>query len=468
MPQDNTSNEPSPTRIDAVEVTSDTLTSRAGLALFVRYLKAIDLAPHLERLFGSLRKNRKGLPVSEVFRQMICFFVDGTSRHLVHFDRLRQDPGYAATIETSPERMASSHAVKRFLRSFWWPRIWLFRRLLLKLFLWRLDQRRPELIVLGLDTTVLNNDESQRRHGVQPTYRGVEGFAPLLLTWERYVVDAVLRGGAKHSNHGTTAPQMVRKAVGQIRKHYREDVPIVIRCDAGFFDDAFFAVLEELGVGFIGGGRLYEDLQPVVENSDAAVWGEYVGGDQVWDFLEFGDRRRAWQRFRRALYLCPRGDGAGLLLAFARPETVLYTNLGTGGKIDELLHRSGQGGLAEATALIKLYHARGVDELVIRASKDFAAEELPCKRFNMNAAYYYTLLLSLFLFEAFKEDVAQEVVPLSSYPTTVRRRLIDVAGKIVRHAGQTVLKVTEATYNQLRLAQLWRLSGAPPRFAWAH
>ena len=62
--------------IDGVEVTSDTLTSRGGLSLFVRYLRNIAIYPVLERLFGSMRKSAKGQPVSEVFKQVFCFFLN--------------------------------------------------------------------------------------------------------------------------------------------------------------------------------------------------------------------------------------------------------------------------------------------------------------------------------------------------------------------------------------------------------
>jgi hypothetical protein len=87
--------------IDGVEATSDTLTSRGGLTLFVRYLRNITIYPVLERLFNSTRKNAKGQPVSEVFKQVFCFLLDGTSRHLVYFDALKKDEGYAAAIETA-------------------------------------------------------------------------------------------------------------------------------------------------------------------------------------------------------------------------------------------------------------------------------------------------------------------------------------------------------------------------------
>jgi hypothetical protein len=82
----------------------------------------------LETFFGSIRRNRKGQPVSEIFKQLFCFFLDGTSRHLVHFDALARDAGYAGVTETRADRMLSSHAVKRFFGAFWWPRIYLLRR----------------------------------------------------------------------------------------------------------------------------------------------------------------------------------------------------------------------------------------------------------------------------------------------------------------------------------------------------
>jgi hypothetical protein len=135
--------------IDGVGVTSDTLTSRGGLSLFVRYLRNIGVMWYLERLFGSIRKNAKGQAVGEIFKQLFCFFLDGTSRHLVQFDRLKEDAGYAVAMETASERMMSSHGIKRFLCAFSWSRIWLFRRFLQALFLWRLRLEKPEAVVLG-------------------------------------------------------------------------------------------------------------------------------------------------------------------------------------------------------------------------------------------------------------------------------------------------------------------------------
>ncbi len=143
--------------IQGILPTDDQLTDRAGLSLF-----------------GKLRKNSKGLPITELFVQMLCFFMDGTSRHLVWFDQLKDDESYSAVLGT--ERLASLHTMKRFIGSFLYWRVYLFRKLLQDLFIWRLKLTKPPVIVLGLDTTVLDNDDAEQHHRVEPTYKKVTGF----------------------------------------------------------------------------------------------------------------------------------------------------------------------------------------------------------------------------------------------------------------------------------------------------
>ena len=147
-------------KIRRIETTSDRLTGRAGLSLFVAYMHGIHIFSWFDRWFGSIRKNRKGLPITELFKQVLCFFVDGTSRRLTYFDQLSQDEGYAGSIETDRAHMASSHQVKRFFQAFAWTRVFLFRRLLHTLFVWRLKINRPDVIELGIDTMVTRTTSS--------------------------------------------------------------------------------------------------------------------------------------------------------------------------------------------------------------------------------------------------------------------------------------------------------------------
>jgi len=52
------------------------------------------------------------------------------------------------------------------------------------------------------------------------------------------------------------------------------------------------------------------------------------------------------------------------------------------------------------------------------------------------------MVIAFFLCEALKEDVCAPVVAVNSYATTMRRKVLEVAGKIVSHAGTITLKVT--------------------------
>ena len=76
-------------KIDKIGVTDDTLTGRGGMALFVKYLNSVEIYPILQSLFGDIRRNNKGLAVWNIFKQIFCWFYDGTSRHLNYFDQLK-------------------------------------------------------------------------------------------------------------------------------------------------------------------------------------------------------------------------------------------------------------------------------------------------------------------------------------------------------------------------------------------
>lgn len=451
-------------KIHRIETTTDCLTGRAGLALFVAYLHSIQIFNWFDRWFGSIRKSRKGIGIPELFKQVLCFFVDGTSRRLAYFDQLSQDDGYAGSIETAKKNMASSDQIKRFFKAFAWTRVFLFRRLLQTLFIWRLRITQPDVIELGIDTMVMDNDDAKCRHGVKPTYKKKKGFQPLQMNWGRFIVDAVFRSGDKHSNHGNAVPNMIRHMVLKIRFEYRGDVPIIIRMDSGFFDQKIFTLCETLHVGYICGGKVYKDIKQMADSWEKPQWKRFESGKKkAWQYIEFGCRQGNWKTFRRAIFCrLMHDDNKQLYLPGFRPDTVIITNIGQGQAIDNMLRKFGALEYLTTKGLVACYHERGSDELANRALKDFGHEQLPFKRFAPNAAWYYTMLVGHFLLESFKEDVSAPVLSIGSYASTVRRRLIDIAGKIVFHSGKTILKVSKACLESLRLPELFsRCQTAP-------
>jgi len=442
-------------KISKVDVTEDTLTGRGGVALFVRYLSQVNLYALLVEAFGRIRRSEKGQPIWNIFKQIFCFFYDGTSRHLVYFDQLKRDEGYAAVIENTSGEMICSHQVKRFFKSFSWLCGGVFRKILKQLFIWRLKIEKPEQIELTVDLMILDNDEAAKRHGVKPTYKNVKGFGSLQILWNRKVVDAVFRGGNKHSNAEHTALKMVTELVDLIRRKYREDVPIIIRMDSGFFDKDNLAALDRLNVGVICTGKIYDHVKEYVGGLPREGWKSYDNGHQEWEYIEFGYRYDSWKKYYRAIYTRPVYEGKQRLLDFARPDNIIVTNLGVNPEVVKGCDAQKRKGLIGVESIIHSHHQRGADELPHRGLKDFGFEELPFERFAPNTAFYYCMLISFFLFETFKEDVLEEVLPVVSYATTVRRKAVDFAAKIITTSRGIILKVTQAVMDSLHFDKLW-------------
>ena len=131
------------TEINKIETTNDTINVRGGLLFITKYLKKINLLSLLSDAFSFFRKSKKGRPLPNIFKQIICFFIDGTSFTLSYFDEIKEDSGYAAVIEEEKKELQSSHSINRFFNKFTKKSIYLFRKIFLTLFIWCLTIEKP-------------------------------------------------------------------------------------------------------------------------------------------------------------------------------------------------------------------------------------------------------------------------------------------------------------------------------------
>jgi len=203
---------------------------------------------------------------------------------------------------------------------------------------------------------------------------------------------------------------------------------------------------------------MYADVKNYIEKVPTDEYKKF-NGSGIWNYLELGNKLKSWTKFRRAIFTTLETDEKGqLILEFARPDTILYTNLGQDAEITEQLKKVGKEDLVTVDSIISLAHQRGKDELIHRSIKELATkEQLPFQQIGMNRAYYYLLAIAHFLFESYKRDVTYEVFPIKSYPNTFRRQLIDFAVKIVSHGGEIILKVTNEVKERLNIYKLWEL-----------
>jgi len=459
------------TNITKIGITNDKISGRGGLPLFLRYIETIGLYKLISGTIVSLLSiGAKGLGLQQFLKQMFAFFMDGTDMTITGFDTKKKDEGYAALLENTTDEMASSHQIKRFfIKVSIIPNL-IFNKILHELFIWRLIIGMPKIIVLGIDTMVMDNDDAKKREGNEVTYKRKKGFQPLHISWGPFLIDVLFRKGSAHSNHGTDYIDRVNAIVKLIRKRYSKQVPVIICADSGFSDQKAYTEFEEnLGIHYITTGKIYGDIKEYVREIPDENYGEISKNKAIWSFVEFGNKLQSWSKFRRCIFTKLQRDEDGqYVLDFGKPNNVIYTNIGLCKEADQRLRDAGGAHYFKAETIIETSHQRGADELIHRSLKELATkEQLPFKRFGMNRAYYFLLVISHFLFEAYKQDVCSDVLPITVYPNTFRRKLIDFAAKITSGARSITLNVTQTIYEAINIGELWKRCQSPPKIQFA-
>jgi hypothetical protein len=459
------------TKITKIGITSNKISGRGGLPLFLRYVEQIGLYRLISGTISSLISgNRKGLQLQQFVKQIIAFFIDGTNMAISGFDQSKEDEGYASLLEYKTDQMASSHQIKRFFGKLSYITSFVFNKILNELFIWRLHISSPQVIELGIDTMVMDNDGAIKREGNEVTYKRKKGFQPLHICWGPFLVDVIFRKGSAHSNHGTDYTDRVRSVVKLIRKRYSGDVPIVICADSGFADQKAYEVFEqELHIHYITTGKLYNDVIEYVKDLSYDTFDTISKDKAIWQFTEFAGKLKSWSKFRRCIFTRLLRDQAGqYTMDFGKPNSIIYTNIGNCPDADAKLREVGGSDWFEAETIVRKSHQRGADELIHRSIKELATkEQLPFKSFGMNRAYYFMLVFTHFIFEAYKQDVSAQVIPVTVYPNTFRRKLIDFAVKVTSRARYTVLNVTKIIYETINIEELWKRCQSPPQIQFA-
>jgi hypothetical protein len=454
------------TKITKLSITNDKISGRGGLVIILRYIAKTSLNGLISNiLLSKIKVHSKGLQLEQFLKQVFAYFIDGTDMSMSGFDSRKNDEGYAAVLENKLTQMASSHQIKRFFSKLSIIPNNLYRRILHQLFIWRLRIEKPNVIILGIDTMVLDNDDAKKREGCEPTYKRKKGFQPLHICWGPYLIDVIFRIGSAHSNHGTDYIDAVSVMVNLIREKYSPQVPIILCADSGFADQKAFEHFENtLGIHYVVTNKLYNDIKEYILDLPMEGYSEFRKNKAIWKYIEFGNKLKSWKRFRRCIFTKLTMDQNGqYLLDLARPDSVISTNIGMCKQADDKLMAAGEEKYFDAETIIALSHERGADELIHRSIKELATkEQLPFQSFGMNRAYYYLLVIAHFMFECFKRDVTKDVIPVTAYPNTFRRKLIDFAVKITSRSRYIIMNITRTVFETIQIDILWKRCQSPP------
>jgi hypothetical protein len=222
-------------------------------------------------------------------------------------------------------------------------------------------------------------------------------------------------------------------------------VPLLLKGKKGlqlpqFLKQIFAFIIDGTSVSISYFDKLKQDggLKSYVQPAPLGSYSKQTNGKVEWAFLEFANRPKSWAGFRRCIFIKRDCDAQGqYMISFDKPDNMIYTNIGTCPAADRRLKGAGGEKYFEALEIMKLSHARGTEELIHRGLKELATGgQLPFKRMGMNRAYYYLLVIAHFILETYKRDITADVTPITSYPNTFRRGLVDFAVKLTSHSRE--------------------------------
>ena len=433
-------------KIKKVETTNECLSSRSGLAPYVNFLHGSSIADKLESDLSHLRQSSKGIELSDAFFQLLLFFAEGTHQCLAGFDKLKNNDAWEKL--HGGDESLNTGQLKRLLTKMTLKEVEILRPFIRKIFLRALKESSPTKVVLFLDSCVYDNDSSKCRGGVKPTYKNKKGYHPINLIWQGLYVDTVFQRGDHSTNHDDLAIQMLQEITPLIRASLGENIKIIVRMDGGYYDQKIFAACDKLSIKFICAGKRYRDHQYLEATQLADFNGVFKNKQSQWHFTCFRERRATWPEDMeyRALFIRATEENGEALLGLN--SRIILTNL------DE----------KECTnkELIQYDHSRGLDELTHRAAKEFSNEKMPCLDYCANAFWYTMSILAFNLFQIFKRKIAG--FSFNAYPNTVRRKLFDLAGKIVGGGRSFTLKIPKWDMEELKFQNIWQRSLIPWTF----
>lgn len=420
-----------------MEMTSDTLTSHAGLAIFGEYLGAMGISALVDQSLprpGSAKGYRPS-----AFVEPLLLMLHGGGRTLEDLRVLREDAGLLRLLGKSS--VPSSDAAGDWLRRMGDCGMDGLHKVNRSVLRRSLNRDGHSGYTLDIDATQLVAE----KYAAHYTYKGEKGYMPMVghLAETGFIIGHEFR-------EGNVAPAARNL---EFMQACEENLPrgkhiAAIRADSAAYQAAIFNWCEDTGKFFAIGA----DQDVAVKASIKAI------PEHDWKKVNDGE-------IAETVHCMNKSKSAFRLIVIRRPQ---QQDLFTAAE-PYRYHAIASNRENEDTATTLQWYARRGDASENRI-KDlkigFQMEYMPCGTFNANAAFFAIGVLAYNLYAGFR-NLALDTRFARSQVQTVRWQLYQVAGKIVRHGRQLILKVSHAAMTvfasiRKRCATLLQEGGASP------
>jgi hypothetical protein len=294
----------------------------------------------------------------------------------------------------------------------------------------------PELLVVDADATLVLA-HSDAKEGAEGTYKHSFGFHPLLAYLDRghapgEPLAGLLRPGNAPAGGADDLIELVDLALAQLPAAAREQ-PVLVRSDSAGASTRLAWHLRNDQVGFSLGMPIDQHIREAILAQPEHLWTQAIDADgqpragaEVCELTGWVDLH-TWPPGTRAI--CRRED--------AHPGAQLRFTDHDGHRFQVFLTDQPDPDLAR----LELRHRqRARVEDRIRAAKATGLRNLPFDRLGRNAVWLELVLAAQDLV-CFTQTLLLNGDLAIAEPKTLRYRLLHTAGRIVRHARRTILRL---------------------------
>ena len=312
---------------------------------------------------------------------------------------------------------------------------------------------RPEEITFGVDATLLG--AASEKEGAAGNYKGGFGFHPLLC----YLDDTgeslagLLRPGNAGSNTAADHFGVLQLALEQLPEADL-DREILVRADIGGRTHAFTQDCRDAGIRFTVGYEVEERVREAILKMPGSAWRSAIDAEGV-------DREGAWVTELSAdVDLSAWPEGTRLIVRRERPHPGAQFCVFDAEGYRHTAFITDQEG-ADIAALELRHRRRAKVEDEIRCGKETGMRNLPFRAFEHNQAWLELSLIAQELLAWLRALCLEGELALAE-PKRLRLRLLHVAGKVVRSARRTTLRLPRSwPWAEALVAAFGRLRALP-------
>ena len=412
-------------------------THYGGFNVLSDFVRAQGIDHALEEAFGQEKAPWAEYSLPETLRHLLDGYLLGLER-ISHFEELEEEPLLCA--KRGRQRMPDFTLLYRELARFdTMEKLGRLRWVGEKL----LRQALAEQVwyALDLDSTVetLYGQQEGAKVGPNPHKPGRPSYHPLLCRERKsgLVINSRLRPG--NTGSATDAVEFLIQSVARLPRPHRRT--ILIRADRGFDCEAVYACCEKRSWHYVIKVRVTPDLARVIwKHAEQGRWRRIESEDDtVMEVSEMVFQRQCWSRPRRVVLTRKKEP--------PNPQGLLWDALGYNyaAYVTDLEWA--------AEDIVAFYDKRGdVEKAIGELKEDMGIGRISTGEFLSNWADLELKILAFNLLVLYQRQALGWKV--GHRAKTLRRRVMAIAGQLIRTAGQWVLKLAEGCRWQ---PDLWRV-----------